>query len=527
MSKPFDEELKETSPELVTSTDSGSKPHTDTRSESFSETHTNSEFPPTRDGFAGTGGTTDINATKILDGDARMSGISGSDAVNLLIGQIFDGKYQLTRVVGKGGMSVVYEAKHLLMNKVVALKLMHTHLLQSEKAVRRFQKEARAVAALDHSGVLQIYDFGVSPDGAPYIAMEFLEGKPLSDCIRDEGKLEESKAVSVFKAVAESLAHAHSKRVIHRDLKPSNVVLSKSNDPSQPIKATVVDFGIAKLTDDDGEDHLQMTAAGEIFGSPLYMSPEQCAGRELDQRSDIYSFGCLMYEAVTGRTPFEAKTAVALFQRHMKDEAPRFSTLTEKPTVSGELEEIILRCLEKHPQDRYQSMDELVQAFENISGLGGAMSSLHRFRSRQSAKLLVFALLMVVIGVPLLVTQWHLVLGQAFFLMLVLAICSFGSYTTFAKYFRMRDAMKMRSPSLSFVQKFRLSFTLFMASILSVWSVGMVTYIASMGFGRPPFLETLANWLWAGSLVMVGAYFVGIVIFAAITTISAVSKEST
>jgi serine/threonine-protein kinase len=498
LSTPFDEELKKTSPELVESED-----------------------------FASTGDSTDINATRILDADARPRSESNGNAVNPLIGQIFDGKYQLTRVVGKGGMSVVYEAKHLLMNKIVALKLMHTHLLQSEKAVRRFQKEAQAVSTLDHSGVMRIYDFGVSPDGAPYIAMEFLEGKPLSDCIHEDGKLEEERALTVFKTVAETLAHAHSKRVIHRDLKPSNIVLSQTNDPTQPIKATVVDFGIAKLTDEDGEDPLQMTATGEVFGSPLYMSPEQCAGRELDQRSDIYSFGCLMYEAVTGRTPFEAKTAVALFHRHMKDEAPRFSTLNEKPAVSAELEEIILRCLEKHPQDRYQSMDELVDAFENLSGMGGAMSSLHRFRSRQSTRLLVFALLMVVLGVPILVTQWHLVLGQAFFLMLVLAICSFGSYSTFAKYFRMRDAMKTRSPSLNFVQKFRLSFTLFMAFILSVWSVGMVTYIASMGFGRPAFLETLANWLWAGSLILVCGYFVGIIIFAAITAISAISKEST
>jgi len=514
LSKPFDEELKSISPELVQHEESSS------------------------DSLADTGSSTDINATMILDSHshtdavARADAVAGTDAVartdavNPLIGQIFDGKYELIRIVGKGGMSVVYEAKHLLMNKVVALKLMHTHLLQSEKAVRRFQKEAQAVAALNHSGVLRIYDFGVSPDGAPFIAMEFLEGKPLSDCIREEGRLEEAKALTVFKTVAESLAHAHENRVIHRDLKPSNVVLSPSKDPSQPIKATVVDFGIAKLTNEDGEDNLQMTATGEIFGSPLYMSPEQCAGRELDQRSDIYSFGCLMYEAVSGRTPFEAKTAVALFQKHMKDEAPRFSALSTKPLVSGELEAIILKCLEKHPQDRYQSMDEIVKAFDSLSGTGG-LSSLHRVRRNQSTKLLVFALLMVAVGVPLLVTQWHLVLGRAFFLMLVLCICGIGSYSTFAKYFRMRNAMKVRSPSLNFVQKFRLSFTLLMATILSVWSLGMVTYIASIGFGRPVFLETLSNWLWTGSLVLVIGYFVGVVIFAAMTAISAISKEST
>jgi len=430
-------------------------------------------------------------------------------------------------VIGKGGMSVVYEAKHLLMNKVIALKLMHTHLLQSPKAILRFQQEAQAVAALDHSGVIRIYDFGVSPDGAPYIAMEFLEGKPLSDHIRKEGQLEEKRAVAVFKSVAESLSHAHENRVIHRDLKPSNIVLTVPSDSSLPIKTTVVDFGIAKLAHEEGDDRFQVTSTGEVFGSPLYMSPEQCAGRELDRRSDIYSFGCLMYEAMAGKTPFEAHNAVGLFHKHMKEEAPRFSTLPNKPVVSAELEEIILTCLEKHPQDRFQSMDDVVMALEAISMGNATSSSLHRVRTKKSVRLLVAALLMVVVGVPLLVTQWHFVLGQAFFTMLVLAICGFGSYSTFAKYFRMRAAMKSRSPSLNFVQKFRLSFTLFLAVILSVWSVGMVTYIASIGLDRPPFVETLANALWMGSLILVGGYLIGIVIFAAIAAISALSKEST
>jgi tRNA A-37 threonylcarbamoyl transferase component Bud32 len=429
------------------------------------------------------------------------------------------------RVVGKGGMSIVYEAKHLVLNKVVALKLMHSHLLQSEKAVRRFQKEAQAAATLDHSGIMRIYDIGVFPHGAPYIAMEFLKGKSLSDSIKEEGRLEEGKAIGIFRTIADALAHAHANRVIHRDLKPSNIVLTPSDNPAEPIRATVVDFGIAKVTDAEGEDILRMTSTGEVFGSPLYMSPEQCAGRTLDRRSDIYSFGCLMYEAVTGKTPFEAKTPIALFQSHQIKEAPRFNTLIEKPDISNELEAIILKCLEKHPEDRFQSMDDLVKALEKLGGKG-VTAPLARARRKRDMTVLLTGLLMVLIAVPFLVTQWHLVLGQAVFFVLILFLTGWGSFSMFQRFFKMREAMKLRSPTLNFVQKARLSFTFVMAVLMSLWSGGMIVYVAATATHNP-LIHSLADLLWLGSLILVGAYAFGAVVFAAITAISALSKEST
>jgi serine/threonine protein kinase len=441
------------------------------------------------------------------------------------LGRVFDQKYLLLSVVGKGGMSIVYEAKHLVMNKIVALKLMHSHLLQSEKAVRRFQKEAQAAAALDHSGIMKIYDIGVSPHGAPYIAMEFLKGKSLSDSIKEEGRLEEGKAIGVFRKIADALAHAHANRVIHRDLKPSNIVLTPSDIPSEPIRATVVDFGIAKLTDEGGEDILRMTSTGEVFGSPLYMSPEQCAGRTLDRRSDIYSFGCLMYEAVTGKTPFEAKTPIALFQSHQIKEAPRFSTLTENPDVSSELEAIILKCLEKHPEDRFQSMDELVEALDSL-GDKSAVPALVRTQRRQSIVMIVTGIVLVTVGFPILASLWHLGLGQVLFFALCLVLTGWGSFSMFQRFFKMREAMKLRSPVLNFVQKARLSFTFVMAVLMSVWSGGMIVYVAAKATNNP-FIDSLAQSLWLGSLFLVGAYFVGIVVFAVITAITALSNEST
>jgi serine/threonine protein kinase len=441
-----------------------------------------------------------------------------------LVGHVLDGKYEITRVVGHGGMSVVYEAKHLLMNKVIALKLMHSHLIHSEKAVCRFQKEAHAVAKLDHSGVIKIYDFGVASNGSPFIAMEFLHGRPLSESIKINGRLEEEKAISVFKNIAEALEHAHGHGVVHRDLKPSNIVLSDSANSSVPPKPTVVDFGIAKMTGEDGEDHLSMTATGEVFGSPLYMSPEQCAGREMDQRSDIYSFGCLMYEAITGRTPFEEKSAIALFHHHQKNEAPKFSTLADRPNVTEELEGIILKCLEKHPLDRYQSMAELAKSLQTL-GEKESVPELTRSKRKRNAIMLCTALLMAVIGV-ILKDQWAFVQGRVMFFVLCLLICSWGAFSMIQRYFRMKESMNLRSQSLNFVQKVRLSFTLLTALIMSVWSVGMMVYVAAHATSLP-IIDTLAQYLWFTSLILVTLYIVGMIAFAAYTAITALSKETT
>lgn len=452
-------------------------------------------------------------------GDSPSSG-----ARDPLVGHVLDGKYEITRVVGHGGMSVVYEAKHLLMNKVIALKLMHSHLIHSEKAVCRFQKEAHAVAKLDHAGVIRIYDFGVASNGSPFIAMEFLHGKPLSESIKVNGRLEEDKAIYVFQNIAEALEHAHGHGVIHRDLKPSNIVLTSTENSKAPPKPTVVDFGIAKMTGEDGEDQLSMTATGEVFGSPLYMSPEQCAGREMDQRSDIYSFGCLMYEAVTGKTPFEEKSAMALFHRHQKNEAPKFSTLADRPDVSAELEGIILKCLEKHPLDRYQSMAELAKALQSL-GARQSVPELIRSKRRRNATLLSVAVLAAIIGL-ILKDQWALVQGRVMFFVLCLLICSWGSFSMIQRFFKMKEAMRLRTTSLNFVQKVRLSFTLMTALIMSVWSVGMMVYVAANATSIP-IIDMLAQYLWFTSLILVILYGVGMIAFAAYTAITALSKETT
>lgn len=285
-----------------------------------------------------------------------------------LTGIVLDGKYEVGELIGRGGMSVVYRARHLLLNKPVAIKFLHPHLTHDENAFRRFQKEAKAVTSLTHDGIIHVYDFGQLPDGQPYLAMELLEGQSLADVISKSGSLNRQNALALFKAIAKALEYAHDKGVIHRDLKPSNVVLDKSGDVA---RAKVVDFGIAKFED---EASVKLTATGEIFGSPPYMSPEQCRGEALDNRSDIYSMGCLMYEALTGRAPFVGSTSFHIMQMHIGDSPASFSAVRPGLKDCFDLEAAVLKCLAKDPANRFQSARELSVDLEKLEE-----SSEHKF----------------------------------------------------------------------------------------------------------------------------------------------------
>lgn len=216
-------------------------------------------------------------------------------APDRFIGTTIEGRYEVLSLAGKGGMSAVYRARHLLTQRIVALKLMHSHLLTDESAVRRFQQEAKAASRLHHINAISVLDMGITNDGQPYLTMDFLEGRSLSEEIRSCGKIEAMRSIHVFLQVCAALAHAHDQRIVHRDLKPSNVMLIQADDDPDFVK--VVDFGIAKILR-EGSESLKLTATGDVFGSPYYMSPEQCMGNQLDARSDIYSMGCLMYEAL-------------------------------------------------------------------------------------------------------------------------------------------------------------------------------------------------------------------------------------
>lgn len=247
-------------------------------------------------------------------------------------------------------MGYVYRVEHQLLAKELALKVLRADQI-SEIIWRRFQTEAQAIARLDHPNIVKIYDMNQTKDGVPYYAMDLLIGESLADYLDREDTLAVEQALPIFRQICAGLAYAHDRGIIHRDIKPANIMLLK--EPSGAIK--IVDFGIAKLSF-DGERQ-SLTRPGEIFGSPLYMSPEQCTGSPLDHRTDIYSTGITFFEALTGRAPFIGRSAVETTSMHQFDTAPTLEEVSKgEIEYPRELERIIAKMLEKSADRRYQSL---------------------------------------------------------------------------------------------------------------------------------------------------------------------------
>lgn len=281
-------------------------------------------------------------------------------------GDRFAERYEILAVLGKGGMSTVYKANDEKLNRIVALKIVHPHLVEQEDCVKRFEREAKSVGGLKHDHIVEIYTSDVTETGYPYIVMEYLEGQALSSLIKGLGRVSYNRAVVIFMQIADALSHAHAKGVIHRDLKPSNVLLSTVDGTDS---VGVVDFGLAKFMPHSRNDDKSITATGEVFGSPPYMSPEQCVGKPIDERSDIYSLGCLMYEALTGDPPFIADTPVATVMKHIGEIPQPLSKVVPGANIPPLLEALILKSLDKDPKSRQQSMDELLNELKTLVSL--------------------------------------------------------------------------------------------------------------------------------------------------------------
>lgn len=280
-------------------------------------------------------------------------------------------RLEILEQIGKGGMAVVYKAKHMVMNKPVAVKLLLPHLTSDPTSLKRFQQEAQATATLAHLNIVHIHDCGLS-NGQAFIIMDFVDGKSLEQIAREQ-PLAPERAVDVFVQICEALNHAHERNIIHRDLKPSNVMLTTDKNGFDVVK--VVDFGIAKLlTNEDGMTMNNLTQTGDVFGSPLYMSPEQCAGKKLDSRSDIYSLGCLMYEALTGIAPIVGKNFLDTMQKHLTETPAPFSGELAKNPLAKKLQVIIFTCLAKEPDARYASMRDISVDLRNAIAAGSTRS---------------------------------------------------------------------------------------------------------------------------------------------------------
>ncbi len=281
--------------------------------------------------------------------DGRHSGVSR--APDALIGTIIDRRYRVEALLGEGGMGLVYRVTHTELHKTLAIKVLRSQNTQDEEVLARFKREAQSASNIGNEHIVDIIDFGTLPDGSTYFVMECLEGLDLIDTIDSVQRLPEGRAVHIARQICLALGAAHDAGIVHRDLKPENVFLVRRGDDQDFVK--VLDFGIAKVAN---RPH-RLTRDGEVLGTPHYMSPEQCAGGDIDHRTDIYSLGVLLYEMVTGHVPHDADTMMGILTKHMYEEA--LSPTVRVSKLSTELERIIMRSLEKKPADRYQSMHEL------------------------------------------------------------------------------------------------------------------------------------------------------------------------
>lgn len=272
-------------------------------------------------------------------------------------GSVFADRYEILSEVGKGATSTVYRARQSQIGRVVALKLMHPHLLKDEANKRRFEAEAKATAALSHINLVLVQDYGMSPLGRPFIVMDFIDGPSLDIIVSEQGRLTSQQFIDVFTQCCRGLAHAHKRGVIHRDIKPSNVRLYR--DEHDVITAKILDFGIAKLFTQD-EESLKMTETGAVMGSPAFMSPEQSRAQSVDHRTDIYSLGVVMFHAATGVLPFKGKDVFETLYKHIYEPVPTFASLKLPYRIPEAVEAIITKTLAKEPDHRYQSMDDLL-----------------------------------------------------------------------------------------------------------------------------------------------------------------------
>lgn len=297
-----------------------------------------------------------------------------------LIGREIAGRYRVQAKLGEGGMGAVYKAEQISLKRQCAVKLLRPEVAGSQMLLRRFNAEAELVAKLSHPNTVNIYDFGQDSDGTLFIAMEFIEGKSLRDVIHQEAPLPLPRALRIAQQVAASLVDAHAHSIVHRDLKPDNVMLQERGRQKDVVR--VLDFGIAKLRDENRQSQLAMTQAGDMLGTPQYMSPEQIRGETIDGRTDIYSLGGLLYEMVTGRLPFEAPTVMALLSKHLLETIVPPSQRRPDLDLPPEIDALILRAMAKDAAARPATMEQFgeeiaaaLAMFPGESGLRTAPST--------------------------------------------------------------------------------------------------------------------------------------------------------
>jgi serine/threonine protein kinase len=289
-------------------------------------------------------------------------------------GDIIGESYKLIDLIGQGGMGVVYRVQHLILDRQFALKLLAPAQINN-LSWRRFELEGRSLAKLNHANIVSIYNMGVDR-GCPYFVMDWLDGVSLAERIDESGPLTERESLEIFLQVCSGLSCAHANGIIHRDIKPANIMLIGKG---QDTKVKIVDFGIARLQSQNANSMQALTKNGEVFGSPLYMSPEQSRGEEIDERSDLYSVGCSLFETLTGKPPFRGASAIATLMMHQEAAPPGLSSVSSANIFNPSLDVLMARCLSKYAEKRYKSADQMAIDLQRIldsKPIGGSAATM-------------------------------------------------------------------------------------------------------------------------------------------------------
>ena len=317
----------------------------------------------------------------------NTSAVQTRKKCSLKVDCVIDDRYKLLAEVGYGGMGMVFRALDTQTGDLKAVKVMHNHLQDNETNIKRFEREAEVALDLDHENIISVCRFGLTEKHEPFIIMEFLKGESLDELIQHSGVVPVDLFYHLFLQICRGLSYSHSKGVVHRDIKPSNIMIVDGDDGTELVK--IVDFGIARvcsktgvvcpttsnmlkalcktsagLTDEQKDELQRLTQPGEIFGSPLYMSPEQCQGEEADCRSEVYSLGCMMFEALTGKPPLKGTNAMDTLILRINEDAPLINTVDPELKFPEALEKVVAKALARYPNQRYQEVHELTAALE-------------------------------------------------------------------------------------------------------------------------------------------------------------------
>jgi CheY-like chemotaxis protein/tRNA A-37 threonylcarbamoyl transferase component Bud32 len=282
-----------------------------------------------------------------------------------LIGTTLASRYEFLDVIGEGGVGIVFRARHPHLDKIVAVKMLQANA-QKENTILRFEREAKAISRLEHPNIAMVYDFGITERKRPFMVMEFIDGRSLDDFIQREGAMSIKRAIDLLIQICDGMAHAHDSGIVHRDIKPSNIMLKQI--PMRAPVPKILDFGCAKMVEPDAmtQQERQLTQVGHSFGSPPYMSPEQVRGKSLDERSDIYSFGCLIYELLTGALPYDDPNVVEIMFMHLEQNFEPLGKKRPDLVFPPEIEAVVAKALAKEPEQRYQNMREMQADLELI-----------------------------------------------------------------------------------------------------------------------------------------------------------------